>query len=84
MLANSLYFVVSRFGDLLGTNLYDHFGSFDVCVIAITIVYALIAAGHPAGSKRPDRDRGWADRLMVTHWTPGARLEPASPGLYHP
>ena len=42
MLASSLYFVVSRFGDLLGTHLYDHFGSFDVCVIAITVVYALM------------------------------------------
>jgi hypothetical protein len=42
MLASSLYFVVSRFGDLLGTHLYDHFRSFDVCVIAITVVYALM------------------------------------------
>jgi hypothetical protein len=42
MLSNSLYFVVSRFGDVLGTHLYDRFGSFDVCVIAITVVYALI------------------------------------------
>jgi hypothetical protein len=42
MMASSLYFVVSRFGDVLGTNLYDHFGGFAVCVIAITIVYALI------------------------------------------
>ncbi len=42
MLANSLYFVVSRFGDLLGTHLYDHYGNFSVCVISITIVYALI------------------------------------------
>lgn len=42
MLATSLYYVVSRFGDLLGTHLYDHFGSFDVCVIAITSVYALM------------------------------------------
>jgi MFS family permease len=42
MLATSLYYVVSRFGDLLGTHLYDHFGSFDVCVIAITAVYALM------------------------------------------
>jgi hypothetical protein len=42
MLANSLYFVVTRFGDLLGTHLYDHFGGFDICVLAITIVYALI------------------------------------------
>jgi hypothetical protein len=42
MMASSLYFVVARFGDVLGTRLYDHFGSFAVCVIAITIVYALI------------------------------------------
>ena len=42
MLASSLYFLVSRFGDVLGTHLYDHFGSFDVCVIAITTVYAMI------------------------------------------
>jgi Na+/melibiose symporter-like transporter len=42
MAANSLYYVVSRGGDILGTNLYDHFHSFTVCVIAITVVYALI------------------------------------------
>jgi hypothetical protein len=42
MLANSLYFMVTRFGDLLGTHLYDYFGGFDICVLAITIVYALI------------------------------------------
>lgn len=42
MLANSLYFAVTRFGDLLGTNLYDRYGGFSVCVIAITIVYAAI------------------------------------------
>jgi hypothetical protein len=42
MLANSLYFAVTRFGDLLGTHLYDSYGSFSVCVLSITIVYALI------------------------------------------
>src|SRR6202035_2852030 len=42
MLAGSLYFLVSRFGDVLGTRLYDRFGDFDVCVIAITVVYALM------------------------------------------
>jgi hypothetical protein len=42
MLANSLYFIVTRFGDLLGTHLYDYFGGFDICVLAITIVYAMI------------------------------------------
>jgi MFS family permease len=42
MMSWSLYYVVSRFGDVLGTNLYDHYGGFTVCVIAITAVYALI------------------------------------------
>jgi hypothetical protein len=42
MTSGSLYFIASRFGDVLGTNLYDHFGGFTVCVIAITVVYALI------------------------------------------
>ena len=63
-----------RFGDVLGTNLYDHFGGFTVCVIAITVVYALIlpmlllvpknliapptARRRPAGSTPPDHFRG--------------------------
>jgi len=42
MMSGGLYFVASRFGDILGTNLYDRFGGFTVCVIAITLVYALI------------------------------------------
>jgi MFS family permease len=42
MMMWGLYYLVSRFGDVLGTNLYDHFHSFAVCVIAITTVYALI------------------------------------------
>ena len=42
MMSSSFYFVVSRFGDILGTALYDHYGGFTVCVIAITVVYALI------------------------------------------
>ena len=42
MMSSSLYFVVVRFGDVLGTNLYDRYGGFTVCVVAITIVYALI------------------------------------------
>jgi hypothetical protein len=42
MMSSSLYFVVSRFGDILGTTLYDHYGGFTVCVIAITVVYAVI------------------------------------------
>ena len=42
MMSGALYAISSRFGDVLGTNLYDRFGGFTVCVIAITIVYALI------------------------------------------
>lgn len=42
MMAGSLLYVISRFGDLLGTVLYERFQNFDVCVIAITMVYALI------------------------------------------
>jgi hypothetical protein len=54
MMSGGPYFIASRFGDVLGTNLYDHFGGFTVCVIAITVVYALIL--HPAlGSQTADR-----------------------------
>ena len=42
MMSGGLLFIASRFGDVLGTILYDHYGGFAVCVIAITIVYALI------------------------------------------
>ncbi len=42
MMSSSLYFIVVRFGDILGTNLYDRYGGFTVCVIAITAVYGLI------------------------------------------
>jgi hypothetical protein len=42
MMSSGLFFIASRFGDVLGTNLYDYYGDFTVCVIAITVVYALI------------------------------------------
>jgi hypothetical protein len=42
MLASSLFAMVTRFGDILGTVLYDRYGGFSVCVAAITLVYALI------------------------------------------
>lgn len=42
MLAGSLYWVAIRFGDVLGTYLYDFAGGFTSCVIAITIAYAAI------------------------------------------
>jgi hypothetical protein len=42
MMSASVYFVATRFGDVLGTVLYDQYGGFTVCVVAITIAYALI------------------------------------------
>ena len=42
MMSVGLYWVASQFGDVLGTKLYDHYGGFAACVIAITVVYALI------------------------------------------
>jgi len=42
MMAVGLYYIAGRFGDLLGTSLYDRFGGFGICVAAITITYALI------------------------------------------
>jgi hypothetical protein len=42
MMSGSLFFVMSRSGDILGTRLYDYYGGFAACVIAITVVYALI------------------------------------------
>ncbi len=42
MAAGSLYWVAVRFGDVLGTRLYEQSGSFDSCVVAITIAYACI------------------------------------------
>ena len=42
MTSAGLFAIVQSLGNVLGTNLYDHFGGFTVCVIAITVVYALI------------------------------------------
>ncbi len=42
MFSGALYTLASRFGDALGTVLYDRFGGFEVCVLATTAVYALI------------------------------------------
>lgn len=42
MLSGGLYTVSARFGDILGTRLYEAFGGFTVCVVVITIAYALI------------------------------------------
>jgi hypothetical protein len=42
MTSSALSVIVSRFGDVLGTALYQHYGGFTVCVIAVTGIYALI------------------------------------------
>ncbi len=42
MMSGSLFFIASRFGDVLGTRLYDSSGGFTACVVATTVVYALI------------------------------------------
>jgi MFS family permease len=42
MFSASLYWVAIRFGDVLGTQLYDRFGGFATCVLAITVTYAAI------------------------------------------
>ncbi len=42
MLSSGLYYVASRFGDVLGTGVYQAFGGFAVCVAMITAVYAMI------------------------------------------
>ena len=42
MLAWSMFALSSNFGNLLGTDLYEFHGGFVVCVVATTVVYAMI------------------------------------------
>jgi hypothetical protein len=42
MLSSSLFFISSRFGDVLGAYIYHHYGGFTPCVFAIVVVYTLI------------------------------------------
>ena len=42
MMSGSLYFVSSRFGDLIGAEIYGRYGTFTVCVVAISFAYSLI------------------------------------------
>jgi hypothetical protein len=62
MMSYSLYFGAVRFGDVLGTHLYDRYGGFTVCVVAITAVYALIL---PALQLVPKHLVATADRQEV-------------------
>jgi len=42
MMSWSMYALAVNFGNLLGTELYDHHGGFVACVLLTTLVYALI------------------------------------------
>jgi len=42
LVVTSTFFVAGRFGDLWGTDLYEHAGGFATAVVATTLVYALI------------------------------------------
>jgi hypothetical protein len=42
MISGGLYFISTRFGDLVGTLLYDRFGGCGACVLLMTVTYTLI------------------------------------------
>jgi hypothetical protein len=42
MMSTGLSVIIARFGDVLGTFLFDSYGGFLACVVAVTCVYALI------------------------------------------
>jgi MFS family permease len=42
MMSGGLYYISSRFGDVLGTHLYESQGGFYACVVLTTLCYALI------------------------------------------
>ncbi|MBV8850147.1 MAG: MFS transporter [Methylobacteriaceae bacterium] len=44
MMSGGLYYVSSRFGDVLGTHLYEMRGGFYLCAVLTTLCYALILA----------------------------------------
>ena len=42
MMSTGLYYIATRFGDVLGASLYENYGGFSVCVGMMTLVYAAI------------------------------------------
>jgi len=42
MASTGLFYISSRLGDILGAHLYEAYGGFTICVIVITVAYALI------------------------------------------
>lgn len=75
MMAGSLYWVAIRFGDVLGTYLYDYFGGFAACVVAITVAYLLIL---PVLAAVPRRLIDTRDGEALAIAEPGVALEQAA------
>ena len=42
LFGTSIYWIAVRFGDVLGTQIYAHWGGFDMAVWATIVIYALI------------------------------------------
>ena len=55
MLAATVSVISVRFGDVLGTTLYDRYGNFFVCVIAVTVA---MRRGWPARQPSPQNSSG--------------------------
>ena len=64
MMSGVVAVVAVRLGDVLGTRLYDNLGGFQTCVVAITIVYALILPALTAATANSDGNRGRRDRQL--------------------
>jgi hypothetical protein len=69
---------------VLGTSLYDHFGGFTACVIAITVVYALILLVLLlVSSRRIDTADGQIPEAALTATKGGlCRLKPGHTTTY--
>jgi hypothetical protein len=74
MVARSIYFISTRFGDLPGARICG-LGGFILCVLSIVFVYALTSCNAP-GSKIHYRDAG-LDRDFSRCW-----LSDASPRVH--
>ena len=65
MLAATVSVISVRFGDVLGTALYDRYGNFFICVIAVTVVYALDLADALDGAQTIDINGRRAKALVA-------------------
>ena len=46
MSVEARFIISARFGDVLGTHLYDNYGGFYICVVLTTLCYVLILPMH--------------------------------------